>query len=695
MIKKEYNIKNLHCGGCAAKIQYEFESLSFVETCQVDFYKKKVILEINENIEDNDLLNKLNLLADRIEPGTLLVPLENKTEEISEEDGSNKKIILALSITIFIISFFIKNETVKNSLFILAYIISGYDIIWKSLLNIKRGKFLDENFLMTIATIGAFSLGDFSEAAGVMIFYKIGEFFEDLAVNNSKKSIEALMNIKPEYANLKDKNGVTKKVSPNDVKINDIIIVKVGERIPLDGIVLSGDSTIDNSTLTGESLPILVSKDSEILSGSINLTGILEIKVTKLYSQSTITKIIELVENAGSRKAHTEKFITKFARYYTPIVVSLAVFIAFILPLFLGDFKLWIGRSLIFLVISCPCALVLSVPLTFFSSIGRASKLGILIKGGNYLERLTNIDKVIFDKTGTLTKGKFSITKIELFNGTKENLLEMAKAGEFYSNHPIGKAILNYGDIEIDEWDIEGHNEKSGYGVITRYKGNEIIIGNSKFMKEYNISFPEETGIGTVVYVATNDVLLGKIYVNDTIKQNSIKTLKELNDLNIETYMLTGDNDATAQAIGKELGINKNNVYSQLLPQDKISILEKLKLDSKKGVIFVGDGINDAPALAISDVGISMGKIGSDIAVESSDIVLMNDDPYKIIESLKIAKLNKNVVWQNIVLALGIKIIVMILGILGLANLWMAIFADVGVSIIAVINASKLLRNKR
>lgn len=698
MIKKEYKIKNLHCAGCAAKIQNSFERLEGVKECNIDFYNKKLYIGLESLNDKENFLDLLNRVADKIEPGT---KIEDISEEINEEnmeeeseDNKKEKILLLLGIVFFIISFLIKSEKLKDIILIISYLIVGYDIVLKAIKNIFKGKLLDENFLMTIATFGAFGLKDFSEAAGVMIFYKIGEFFQDLAVENSKKSIKELMNIKPEFANIKRFDGKLEKIDPKLVQIGEIFVVKPGERIPLDGVVVKGISTIDNSALTGESVPVEITEGKEVLSGGINESGLLEIRASKNYSQSTVNKIIELVQNAGNKKAHAEKFITKFSRYYTPIVVGLAVFIALILPIFVGNFQLWLSRGLIFLVISCPCALVLSVPLTFFSSIGKGSKLGILIKGGNYLERLDNIDKVIFDKTGTLTEGKFKVKEIVPVNCTEEKLLELGKAGEFYSNHPIGKAILDYKNIEVEEGNIEGYIEKPGHGIIARYLGEEILVGNLKLLKEFNIVVPEENETDTVIYIALEKVYMGKIVVADLPKPSSKKTIEDLNKIGIETYMLTGDNEKTAKKIGDMLSLNIKNIFYHLLPQNKVEILEKLKKDNSKGVIFVGDGINDAPVLALADVGVAMGKMGSDIAVESADVVLMNDDPYKVVELLQLAKKNKRVVWENIILALGIKIIVMILGVLGLADLWMAIFADVGVSILAVLNASKILRSK-
>lgn len=709
-MKKEYEIENLHCGGCASKIQHELDKLNEIEDVNVDFYTKKLKFKLKEEIDEKEIVEKLNKIADKIEPGVYFKKIENSLDSPKETiEGDHKHscsnesdliskidlIILTVGVTLFIVGLTLPKSLQKDIILIIAYGLSGYNILLKALKNIKRWKFLDENFLMSIATVGALGLGDFGEAAGVMIFYKIGEFFQDMAVNNSKKSIEKLMSIKPDFANVKNKNGVIEVLNPSKVKVGDLLLIKPGERVPLDGVIISGTTTLDKSALTGESVPVICEKGEEVLSGSINIDGTIEVKVTKPYSQSTVNRIIDMVQSAGSKKAHAEKFITKFAKYYTPIVVFSAILIGVGVPLFYdGNFKLWFSRSLIFLVISCPCALVLSVPLTFFSSIGKGSKEGILIKGGNYLERLKNIDTVVFDKTGTLTKGSFKVTKIEVVKQTEKYLLEYAKAGEFYSNHPIGKAILNYGDVNISEWDIQGHNEKAGYGVNAIYSGKEILVGSKKFLESHNISIELPDAFGTVVYVAVDSEFIGRIFVEDEIKENSRKTIDELKAQGIEVYMLTGDNKKTGEHIGNILGIDKDKVCTNLLPQDKVSKLEEIKNKSKKGTIFVGDGINDAPVLAMADIGISMGKLGSDIAIESSDIVLMNDDPYKIIEALRLGEKNNQVVLENVGFALGVKIVVMILGILGIANLWLAIFADVGVSVLAVLNAAKILNKK-
>lgn len=697
---KEYDVLNLGCAGCAAKIQYEGSLIKGVLNSNLDLQKKKMFLEVEDEFDEKSFLDTINKIANRLEPGTkILIPeaieeekrAEKKALELAEEEKREKKekLLLFIGGALFIISILFRNiPNIKIILSILAYLILGGDVVIKSFKNITKGNFLDENFLMTIATFGAFYLGETTEAVGVMLFYKIGEYFQESAVKNSRKSIEKLMDIKPEFANIRNKNNEIIQISPKKLKIGDTIIVKAGEKVPVDGVVTKGESSLNTSALTGESLPIDVNIGSEILSGSLNGTGVLEIKVTKLFSDSTVSKIIEMVENASNKKAESEKFITKFARYYTPIVVLAAIIVGIILPLFLGEFKLWFGRALIFLVISCPCALVLSVPLTFFSSIGNASKKGILIKGGNYLETLTSINAVVFDKTGTLTKGKFKVDKLEALNCSEEELLKTAKIGEFYSNHPIGKAILNYSSLEIEEDYIEGYKEISGLGVLSYYEGKIILIGNYKMMKEYNIDAKEKEYAGTVLYIAEDDKFLGYIYISDEIKEDSLNTIQTLKKLGIKSYILTGDSKVIGEVVGKKLTIEKENIFTQLLPQDKVEKFEEIKNKNNGKTAFVGDGVNDAPVLSLADIGIAMGGVGSDIAIEAADIVLMKDEPSKIIELLDIAKQNKKVVIQNITFALGIKIIVMILGILGVANMWLAIFSDVGVSLLAVLNAS-------
>lgn len=701
---REYVVENLDCAGCAAKIQHESSKLKGIINSNLDLYKKNITVETDSSFDEESFLEQINTIADKLEPGILIYKAENKDEDDNDEarakrekelalekaEEKKEKFLLIIGAALFIISVFLKPfPMIKLAVSIIAYIILGGDVVLKSFKNITKGNFLDENFLMTIATFGAFYLGETTEAVGVMLFYKVGEYFQESAVRNSRKSIEKLLDIRPDYANIRDNNGEVIKISPKKLKIGDIIIIKSGEKVPVDGIVVKGESDLNTAALTGESIPADVTVNSEVLSGSLNGAGVLEVKVTKLFSDSTINKIIEMVENASNKKAESEKFITKFARYYTPIVVITALIVGIGFPLLFGNFNMWFGRALIFLVISCPCALVLSVPLTFFSSIGKASKSGILIKGGNYLEALTNISAVVFDKTGTLTKGKFKIDRLEAQNGNEDELLKTAKIGEFYSNHPIGKAIVSYGSIDINEEYIEGYKELSGFGVLSYYEGKMILIGNYKLMKEYKIEAEEKNYAGTVLYVAQDNVFLGYIYISDEIKEDSPLTIEGLRKSGIQSYMLTGDSNKIGTVVGEKLGLNSENIYSQLLPQDKVNKLEEIKSKNNKGIVFVGDGVNDAPVLSLADVGIAMGGVGSDIAIEAADVVIMKDEPSKILELLKIAKQNKKVVMQNIIMALGIKVIVMILGVFGIANMWMAIFSDVGVSLLAVLNASQ------
>ena len=701
MTKVEYEVKNLDCAGCAGKIQHKASTMAGVLNANLDLYKKRFVLEIDDLFEEELFLHQINYFADSIEPGTEILKMaeydeeeelkrRKKEERKAELQEKGEKIALIAGGTLFIGAILLGNLSIQLKLIlsIIAYIILGGDVVLKSFKNITKGNLMDENFLMTIATFGAFYIGEHTEAVGVMLFYKIGEYFQDKAVANSRKSIEKLLDIRPDYANLKNEKGEVIVISPKKLKKGDIIVIKAGEKIPVDGVVIKGESTLNTSALTGESLPVEVGVNSEILSGSINDSGVLEVRVSKIFADSTISKIISMVEDASNKKAESEKFITKFARYYTPIVVISAIVVGAILPLFLGNFNTWFGRALIFLVISCPCALVLSVPLTFFSSIGLASKYGILVKGGNYLEALTDVEAIVFDKTGTLTKGKFKIDKIESENYSEKELLKVAQIGEYYSTHPIGKTILAQLDDDIDEAYIEGYKEMSGFGVIAYYDGKEILVGNHKLMREYNIKTDEREYPGTVIYIAQAGEFLGYIYISDEIKEDSEKTIKELSRLKIDSYMLTGDSKKIGEMVGEKIGMKRENIFTHLLPQDKVSKLQEIIKRSKKKVIFVGDGINDAPVLSIVDIGVAMGGVGSDLAVETADVVIMKDEPSKIIELLKIANINKKVVIQNIVFALGIKILVMILGVLGFANMWMAIFSDVGISLLAVLNAS-------
>ena len=606
------------------------------------------------------------------------------------------KIIIALILFIFSMVIKFENVWINNAIFVISYIIVGFEIIRKALRNIIRGKVFDENFLMSVATIGAFGIGEFPEAVAVMLFYQIGELFQSYAVDKSRKSIASLMDIRPDYANVY-RNGKVEKVNPDEVKIGETIVVKPGEKIPLDGIILEGKSTLDTKALTGESIPREVIEKNEVLSGCINLNGVIKIEVTKEYKESTVSKILDLVENASSKKSKSENFITKFAKYYTPIVVIIAAILAILPPLLISgqNFSDWIYRALSFLVVSCPCALVISIPLSFFSGIGGASKIGILIKGSNYLEALSNVEKVVFDKTGTLTKGVFEVQKVNAVEITKDELLKMAAYSEYYSNHPISKSIKNAYGKEIDEKKIIKAQELSGLGISARIEEQDILIGNEKLMNENQIAFIKCNEVGTTLYVAIERKYVGYILIADTIKEDSKKAIEDLKKNNIkQTVMLTGDRKQVGEAVSKELGLDK--VYTELLPNGKVEKVEELlKEKSEKGKLaFVGDGINDAPVLALADIGIAMGGLGADSAIEAADIVIMTDEPSKIVKAIKLSKKTMRIVKENIIFAISIKVAVLILAAFGISTMWEAVFADVGVSVIAIINALRILRVK-
>ena len=615
-----------------------------------------------------------------------------------EDETSKKtmilKIILSSAFLVLAITlnhFFDLPILGKLGLFLVPYLIIGFSVIREAVENIFHGEFFDENFLMTVATIGAFAIGEYPEAVFVMLLSQIGETFESMASAKARKSISSMMDIKPDFAHLVI-GETTKTVNPEEVKIGDIILVKPGEKIPLDGVIEKGESTLDTSALTGESLPRTVSKDNEVVSGAVNLTSLLYVRVTKIFSESTVSKILNLVENAENKKAKAENFITKFAKYYTPIVVFAALALAIIPSLIFGDWGNWIKRACIFLVVSCPCALVISVPLSFFAGIGAASKRGILIKGGNFIETLAKMEITVFDKTGTLTKGNFEVVKVFALNQNENELLNLAAKAESFSNHPIGKSILKAAKIQNPS-EIQKNvsiKEISGMGIEATLEDEQnitIFCGNQKLLKKHNIQFEEAKEIGTIVYVAKNQDFLGYIVIADAEKPEATSALTNLKALGIErTVMLTGDQENVANAVGKKLGVD--TVFANLLPQDKVSILEQL-LAEKKIVGFVGDGINDAPVLTRSDVGIAMGGLGSDAAIEAADVVLMDDNPEKIAIAIKIARNTIKIVKQNIAFALGIKFIVLVAGSLGLAPMWLAIFADVGVSVIAILNAMR------
>ncbi len=611
----------------------------------------------------------------------------------------NKQLIkILISLFLVILSTILKldHSIINNIFYIVAYIIVGYDIVIKAMKNIGRGKVFDENFLMTIATIGAFCIGEFPEAVAVMLFYQVGELFQSYAVDKSRKSISSLMDIRPDYANVYRKEEI-ERVDPDEVNIGEIILVKPGEKIPLDGIVIEGASMLNTQALTGESVPRRVRESDEVLNGCINNDGILKIKVTKKFEESTVAKILDLVENASSRKSKSENFISKFAKYYTPIVVIIAVFLAILPPLIIKDasFNDWLYRALSFLVVSCPCALVISIPLSFFGGIGASSKIGILIKGSNYLEALAHTELVVCDKTGTLTEGVFQVQKIESIGYSDEELLRYASYAENFSNHPISLSIKKAYGKEINEKLVTKTKEISGKGIFARVDKKEILVGNKKLMREYKIEVKESKEAGTIVYVAIDNKFAGTIIISDKIKEDSFKAMKEFRKNHVErVIMLTGDLDDISKNIAQKLKLD--SYYAELLPQDKVEKVEKLmnqKSDRGK-LLFIGDGINDAPVLAIADIGVAMGGVGSDAAIEAADVVIMTDEPSKVSSAIKISKKTMRIVRENILFAILVKVAILILSAFGIASMWAAVFADVGVSVIAILNALRILRIK-
>lgn len=691
----KYILKGLDCPNCASKIETKVNDLKEVKHATLSFATQTLEFELKSNVNEEKSLNEIKDLIKELEPEVEVLEKSEVKQDDEEEISKFELRKIIISSILFAVGIIFKfGKTAELVIFLLAYIIIGYEIIFKAIKNIFRGEVFDENFLMTIATIGAFGIGEFHEAVAVMLLYSIGEFLQDKAVEKSRKSITKLMDIRPDYANLKTDEG-SQKISPDKISIGDIIIIKPGERVPLDGVILDGESLIDTSALTGESVPKNMKKDNEILSGMINKTGLLTVKVTKTFENSTVSKILDLVQNASNKKAHTEKFMTKFARIYTPIVVLLAVLIVAIPTLFIRNavFSEWLYKALVFLVISCPCALVISIPLSFFSGIGGASKKGILIKGSNYLEILNKIDTIVFDKTGTLTKGVFNVTEIvPVAKFSKDELLEYCAYAECYSNHPIATSIIEAYGKEIDKSKVKGYTEISGNGIKASVNWETVLVGNTKLMDNEHIKYKREDIIGTVVHIAVEGKYKGYIVISDEIKEDSKIAIKELKKLGIKnTVMLTGDTKQIAEHIGKEIGIDK--IYAELLPTGKVEELEKIMKDNK--AIFVGDGINDSPVLARADVGIAMGGIGSDSAIEAADVVIMTDEPSKIATAIKIAKKTKKIVIENIVLAMIVKLAAMTLGAFGIASIWEAVIADVGVTIVAVLNSIRTLYVKR
>ena len=629
---------------------------------------------------------------------TAPVKKDEKAAVYNDED-KKRTIRLAVGAVVYAIGMaltvFAKLPTLAELAFlIVAYVILGWDVVWQAVKNITRGQVFDEHFLMSVSTIGAFAIGEYPEAVAVMLFYQVGEFFQSLAVKRSRKSISDLMDICPDSATVK-RNGVLQVVSPESVAVGEIIVVKPGEKIPLDGIVVDGESMLDTKALTGESVPRSIRKGDEALSGCINQSGLLTLKVTKSFGESTVSKITDLVENASARKAPTENFITTFARYYTPVVVGMAAVLAIIPPLVLGGgWSEWLRRGFVFLIVSCPCALVISIPLTFFGGIGAASKRGVLVKGSNYLEALNKVSVVVFDKTGTLTKGVFEVANIIPAAGyQKEQVLEYAAQAESYSNHPIAKSILATYGKPIDQKQFSGFEEISGHGISVTVQGKKVLAGNSKLMESEKIAYAACDAAGTKFYVAADGSYVGCILIADEVKPDSKCAIAELKKIGVEkTVMLTGDDERIGKSVADELGLDA--YYAQLLPDQKVEKLEMLDKQKRQGskLAFVGDGINDAPVLARADVGIAMGGLGSDAAIEAADVVLMTDEPSKLVEAIDVAKATKRIVMQNIVIALGIKSVFLVLGALGMAGMWEAVFGDVGVTIIAVLNAMRILK---
>lgn len=704
--KVEITLGGLNCAHCSEEIGNKVSKLDNVLQSNLNFISKKLTFEVAKNVDEKVVTEEIIKIINATEPGLDIkvnfsdINKENKKEAVEEVETSNKGDLIKLIIGSIMYIFGIFQTATGfeskfvNIVFLIVYLIVGSDVLLKALKNASKGRIFDENFLMSIATIGAVIIGEVPEAVGVMLFYKIGEYLQDIAVGKSRKSITSLMQIRPDSANLKVGSEI-KVVSPEDVSIGDIIVIKPGEKIPLDGVVVDGFSMVDTSALTGESVLRELGVGEAALSGFINKNALLTIEVTKEFGESTVSKILDLVENASSKKSKTENFISKFAKYYTPFVLFSAMVIAFIPPLLVpnAEFLDWFYRGLVFLVVSCPCALVLSIPLSFFSGIGNSSKQGILIKGSNYLEALKNIDTVVFDKTGTLTKGVFKVTNISPVGISEKELIEYAAYAEANSNHPIAKSILSYYKEKIDLEKINDFEEIAAHGIKIKYKGLNILAGNDKLMKKENIFYLPTEDVGTIVYIAVNGIYKGYIVISDEVKEDSKEAIKNLKINGVkEVVMLTGDNEKVANKIASELGIDK--VYSNLLPNEKVDRLEEIfkNKSEKEKVAFVGDGINDAPVLARADVGIAMGALGSDAAIEAADVVLMTDEPSKIAKSIEIARKTNKIVWQNIVFALSVKLVVLLLSAGGVATMWEAIFADVGVALIAVLNAMRVMK---
>lgn len=698
-------LKGLDCANCANKVENKIKQLKEVKSASVNFATTSMTVELVDGIRIEEYMPTITKVVNQAENGiaVILMDAKQKVEKMASDERKGiasyvkENTTLLIGALLFGASLLLQQyETVSFIGFSASYLMIGSSVLRTAARNISHGEIFDENFLMAIATIGAFAIGEFPEAVAVMLFFEVGEAFQSYAVNKSRKSISSLMDIRAEYATVLE-NGSEVQVTPEEVEIGEFIVIKPGERVPLDGIVLEGSSFLDTSALTGESVPREVNRGEEILAGSINNTGVLKVKVTKEYGESTVARILELVENATSKKAETEKFITRFSKVYTPIVCAISLVVAILPPLLIpgATFTVWIYRALALLVVSCPCALVVSVPLGIFAGLGGASKKGVLIKGGNYLEALKDVETVVFDKTGTLTKGVFKVTSIHAQGIDQEELLKVAAYGESQSNHPIAKSIQDAYGKEIDKSKIREYTEISGHGIQVVIDDKTVLLGNEKLMKENNIAYKQMDTIGTMVYVAIENSYKGCLIISDEIKENAKEALAGLKKAGVKnTIMLTGDNRVVAEKVAGLVGVDQ--VYAELLPAGKVEQVEHLfSKKSKAGKIaFVGDGINDAPVLARADIGIAMGGIGSDAAIEAADVVLMKDDPQAIQDAIKVARKTNRILWQNILFALGIKTVVMILVAIGMGNMWEAVFADVGVTILAVLNSIRCLNVK-
>lgn len=687
-MKKEYELRGIDCGNCAAKIERAVNQLEQVESATVNLIAQKLILETkSEDGIDKEIID----LVDAIEPGIEVIS-EKKEEALPEKRDWAKELLLAVTI-LFAFGFFLPEEYfwIRLVYYLTLYIIIGHKVLIKMVQNIQRGNLFDENFLMSIATLGAFLLGEFPEAVAVMLFYQIGEYFQDKATSQSRQSIAQLMDIRSDKA-WRLEGGEAVQVDPETVRVADHILVKPGEKVPLDGLVREGRSILDTSALTGESLPREIGVGEDITSGVINLTSPLVIEVSKTFSQSTVNKILELVENASNKKAETERMITRFSRVYTPVVVGIAFLLASLPPLLgLGEWSTWLYRALTFLVISCPCALAVSVPMSFFGGLGGASKLGVLVKGGNYLEALAKLDTVVFDKTGTITKGIFAVDTVVNAEGIEDNILYLAAHLESYSNHPIANSIRTAYGQEVDENRVSQITELPGQGMSGRIDGRQLYLGNARLMEVQGIAYPAIDSTGTVLYLAEDSHFLGYFLITDQVKETSIEALKDLQAVGIKkTVLLSGDRQAVVDEFAQQFAFN--DAFGDCLPQDKVSTFEEILTQSQQAVAFVGDGVNDAPVLARADVGIAMGGLGSDAAIESADVVLMDDDLGKLPQVIRLAKKTVRIARQNMTLAIVVKLIFLVLSGLGISNMWEAIFADVGVTLLAVWNALRTLR---